>query len=102
MAHSRRTFLTGLISFAVAAPAIVKAVNLMPVKAILDFEELPFQYQFLYNEIALGYAITREAIDRNLYGKAFGDNAKITETNEINWASLLRGTEIQTPLDPTH
>ena len=31
---SRRGFITGLISFAVTAPAIVKASSLMPVKAI--------------------------------------------------------------------
>jgi hypothetical protein len=31
---SRRGLITGLISFAVTAPAIVKAANLMPIKAM--------------------------------------------------------------------
>ena len=33
MQHNRRGFLTGLIAFAAAAPAIVHAKNLMPVRA---------------------------------------------------------------------
>jgi len=36
IATSRRGFITGLVSLAVRAPAIVRAGSLMPVKAIVD------------------------------------------------------------------
>ena len=99
MTTSRRNFLTGLASFVAAAPAIVKAANIMPIKAILNFEELPFNYQALYNEVSLGYAITRKAIVENLCSDAFPLDAKITEinaTNEATWARLLQDTNIST------
>lgn len=39
---SRRSLITGLISFAVTAPAIVRASSLMPVKVIKnEFEFIP-------------------------------------------------------------
>lgn len=34
---TRRSFITGLISFAVTAPAIVRATSLMPVKQMIEF-----------------------------------------------------------------
>ena len=89
---ARRSFLAGLGSFLIAAPAIVHAGNLMPVKAILEFEKLPFQYEYLHAQIGLGYAITRKAIIQNLYGNLYSD------TNEMNWAALLRSTSIPMPL----
>lgn len=58
---SRRGFLTGLISF-VAAPAIVRSASLMPVKVMESPVDLLNKYY------ALGYEITRKAIDDNLYG----------------------------------
>ena len=97
MTTSRRSFLAGLGSFLVAAPAIVRAQNLMPVKAILEFEELPFAYQYLHSQIALGYAITRQAIVQNLYGD-FPFNTKVVETTAIDWSGLLRDTTIPSPL----
>lgn len=97
MAQSRRSFITGFASFLVAAPAIVKAANIMPVKAILEFEKLPFQYQAIHTQIALGYTITRKAIDNALYGATFPVDAKIAEYAEINWARLLRDTNIPLP-----
>ncbi len=33
---SRRSLLTGLLSFAVTAPAIVRSTSLMPIKALID------------------------------------------------------------------
>ena len=36
---SRRSFITGLVSF-VAAPAIVRAANIMPVKSLNEFDGL--------------------------------------------------------------
>jgi hypothetical protein len=36
MTPSRRSFVTGLISFAATAPAIVRASSLMPVKQMLE------------------------------------------------------------------
>ena len=100
MTTSRRNFLTGLASFVAAAPAVVKAANIMPIKAILNFEELPFNYQALYNEVSLGYAITRKAIDENLYSNAFPLDAKTIEiyaaNSEVNWNRLLQDTNIST------
>jgi hypothetical protein len=46
----RRKFLTGLMGL-VAAPAVVKAASLMPVKVI--------QPEFQFTEVSMGYAITR-------------------------------------------
>lgn len=42
---TRRGFITGLISFAVTAPAIVRATSLMPVKVMVEPIKWP-----LYNE----------------------------------------------------
>lgn len=49
---TRREFITGLISFAVTAPAIVRAASLMPVKAM---EEVLFTSSEwpIYNEASI-------------------------------------------------
>ena len=63
---SRRLFIKGLISL-VAAPAIVRAESLMPVKAIpmLLPGEVNFENYCVHQQIGLGYAITRKAIEDN-------------------------------------
>lgn len=61
MSVSRRSLITGLVSF-VAAPAIVRASSLMPVKRTLSFEEL------LAERINEAYAVVARDINRNLYG----------------------------------
>lgn len=38
---NRRSLITGLISFAVTAPAIVRAVSIMPIKVILPAPKFP-------------------------------------------------------------
>jgi hypothetical protein len=58
---SRRSFITGLAAL-VAAPAIVRAASLMPVKAMPTAEEL---YRLRMDE---AYRITRENLSRSLYG----------------------------------
>ena len=65
----RRTFLQGMFS-ALAAPAIVRAASLMPVKALVPQAELVLPAAFerelsaLQNELA---AITRRAFVPRLY-----------------------------------
>lgn len=58
---SRRGFLAGLVS-ALAAPAIVRAASLMPVKA-MSIEDL------LRMRMEDAYEITRQQIANNLYGE---------------------------------
>lgn len=64
----RRKFLTGLMGL-VAAPAVVKASSLMPVKAMTP-EVLVKQYE--YQQIELGYQVTREPVGDVLYRAQFG------------------------------
>jgi hypothetical protein len=64
---SRRGLITGLISF-VAAPAIVRAASLMPVKAL----EAEFEFSGFYSLYSTGFygemcAITREAFVPRLF-----------------------------------
>jgi hypothetical protein len=61
---SRRSFITGLVAL-VAAPAIVRAGSLMPVKVLepsLSVEEL------LRLRMEEAYRITRENLSNSLYG----------------------------------
>lgn len=55
MSLSRRSLITGLVSL-VAAPAIVRASSLMPVKAMPPA-----------NWLDQAYSLTKTQIDRNLY-----------------------------------
>lgn len=77
MIPSRRLFLGGLLS-ALAAPAIVHMANIMPVRSFIilpgptfdSFDNLipdGMQYQWM-SPIGLGYDVTKNAIDSNLYG----------------------------------
>ncbi len=61
MTDTRRQILRGMLGL-VCAPAIVRASSLMAIKVMRD------EYRFTHVSIALGYAITREAMDANLYG----------------------------------
>jgi len=67
--QSRRNFLIGAVASLIAAPAIVRAGSLMPVKVMPELPSVfeAFTYNAEWTEIRLGYAITREAINRNLY-----------------------------------
>ncbi len=61
---TRRSFITGLISF-VAAPAIVRAGSLMPVKVMeptLSIEDI------LRQRMDAAYAVMQDNLNRNLYG----------------------------------
>lgn len=68
MLVNRRGILLGLGSI-LAAPAVVHAQNLMPIKALEP--SLDDIQEFVHRQVSLGYAITREAIDRNLYSGLF-------------------------------
>lgn len=70
---SRRAFLGGLIS-ALAAPAIVHAANIMPVRNIIILPEATFESfdklmpeGMQYQWITRGYSMTRDAINESLY-----------------------------------
>jgi hypothetical protein len=65
---SRRGFITGLISFAVTAPAIVRATSLMPVK--LMEPELTIE-QLLRRRIADAERVMQERIKTILYGDRY-------------------------------
>jgi len=67
---SRRNFLGGLI----AAPAVVKIGSLMPIKGIIMDFQPPFDYHYFHQQVSLGYTITREAINRNLYERGTGNS----------------------------
>lgn len=87
----RRKFLTGLFGF-VAAPAVVKASSLMPVKVMPPQVVIE---QYAYQEIGLGYQITRHAISEHVYPAFFGSmNRALLEsfqqTKEIYAANVLR------------
>jgi hypothetical protein len=82
----RRKFLTGLFSL-VAAPAIVKSANLMPIK-VLEHGE------WQYTEVGIGYSITRKEISDSLYDSQMaGMNRALLEsfqrTKEIYVANML-------------
>lgn len=73
---SRRGLITGLVSF-MAAPAIVRASSLMPVKALIEppifiDEDLTWGGEFVYRAVALGNSVTRSALYENLYSTVVG------------------------------
>jgi hypothetical protein len=87
---SRRRFFGFL-----AAPAIVHAANLMPIKALADDGLLirgteRFAYSYADVRIGFGYAITRKEIDNAIYQRQFGLFASFNRTKEIFGASILR------------
>jgi hypothetical protein len=75
----RRKFLFGLGS-AVAAPAVVRIANVMPVKSLIDFSAdnllalASEHYVYGYTEIAMGYSITREVINDDLTAAMYDTN----------------------------
>jgi len=75
----RRKFLFGLGS-AVAAPAVVRITNVMPVKSLIDFNIdnllvlASEHYVYGYTQIAMGYSITREVINDDLFATMFDKN----------------------------
>ena len=90
----RRKFLTGLFGL-VAAPAIVKASNLMPIK-VLEYG------QWQYTEVGLGFSITREEIGDGLWDsqmdrmnrallKSFQRTKDIYAANILNGGKALEG-----------
>ncbi len=86
--QSRRSFIRGAVATLFAAPAIVRAGSLMPVKAIPELNEAAiedFIYRQHWTHIALGYSITRKAIDKNLYGGSF--EYSLVPPREVVWIS---------------
>jgi len=89
----RRKFLTGLLGL-IAAPAIVKASNLMPIK-VLEYG------QWQYTEVGLGFSITREEIGDSLWDSQMaGMNRALLEsfqqTKDIYAANILnRGKALE-------
>ena len=94
----RRKFLTGLFGL-VAAPAIVKAANIMPVKVmpsnLVEIKILGYG-QWQYTEVGLGFSITREEIGDRLWDSQMaGMNRALLEsfqqTKDIYAANILNG-----------
>ena len=66
---SRRGFLTGLGAFFCAAPAIVRASSIMPVRAVLPYEYDPdVMLKLLHRQMDEAYKVLRENMERSLYG----------------------------------
>lgn len=61
----RRAFLSGMASL-FAAPAVVKAANIMPVKVMPP--ELVGE-KYAYHEVAVGYRITRKEVGERLWNE---------------------------------
>jgi len=81
----RRKFLTGLLGL-IAAPAIVKASNLMPIK-VLEYGE------WQYTEVGLGFSITREEIGDGLWGSQMaGANRGLFESFQRTKEIYMRNT----------
>ena len=64
LASSRRGFITGLGAFFCAAPAIVRASNIMPVRAVSSDELL----DLLHRRMNEAYEVLRQNLTRSLYG----------------------------------
>lgn len=66
-----RRSLFGVLAAAVAAPVVARYSSLMPV-SVLPAEILsltPEEFAgYYWKEIAIGFAITRQAVEDNLYG----------------------------------
>jgi hypothetical protein len=101
----RRQFLKGLIGL-VAAPAVVKAANIMPVKYItqhlheLDGIGLTTIAHPVYEwkEVRLGYIITRREITDEIYAERMDLSTRalheaIRQTREIYAANILNGAK---------
>jgi hypothetical protein len=58
---SRRGFITGLVSLAVTAPAIVRAASIMPVKLMRPSPQLIYS-----NRVIRSYIDVRYVVDRNV------------------------------------
>ena len=99
----RRKFLSGLFGL-VAAPAIVKAVNIMPVKVMpqhlheLDGIGLTSMAHPVYEwkEIKLGYIITHREITDEIYAEHMDLSTRalheaMRQTREIHAANILNG-----------
>ena len=89
----RRAFLSGMASL-FAAPAVVKASNIMPVKVMPP--ELVVE-KYAYHEVAVGYRITRKEVGDELWNRQ-NDwmHRALTEsfqqTKEIYAANMLDGS----------
>jgi hypothetical protein len=66
MITSRRSLITGLGALFIAAPAIVRASSLMPVKAFVDTDDQ--MLALLKARMDEAYAVMRENLARSLYG----------------------------------
>jgi hypothetical protein len=90
----RRKFLTGLFGL-VAAPAIVKAANIMPVKVPVKIPVKILEYgQWQYTEVGVGFSITREEIGDGLWeSQMAGMNRALLEsfqrTKDIYAANMM-------------
>jgi hypothetical protein len=101
----RRKFLTGLFGL-IAAPAVVKAANIMPVKVITpqwfanDGTGLVSMAHPVYEwkEIKLGYIITHREITDEIYAERMDLSTRalheaMRQTREIYAANILNGAK---------
>ncbi len=94
MIIQRRAFLRGAIASFIAAPAVIRVAELMPIKVIDDPIGIArFIYDQEHIELAMGYAITRKNIDDAMYKAQFGYSdilaRSMSETKAIYAANIL-------------
>jgi hypothetical protein len=85
---TRRNFLRGLL----AAPAVVAASSLMPIRGIVMDVAGDLPYDYIQRRIALAYQITKQEIDKNLYNNAFAQSFlqnKIVAAADVMAADIL-------------
>lgn len=85
---NRRGFLTGLVSFAATAPAIVRAANIMPVRPYKSIDEI------------IKEALWRVGQDGSIYGRSPMLDA-MGDLDALNWRFSVRATTIDTSLITT-
>ena len=73
MLQSRRNFLRGLGAAALAAPAIVHAGNLMPIKPVRLLSPQEELYALLMKRTAEAYALIRKNLGESLYSDSPGN-----------------------------
>ena len=76
----RRSFLLGAAASLIAAPAIVRAASLMPVKQMRTVEDI---YALLAERINEAHRLMAESLSRTLYGETYAVALSAPYGNEL-------------------
>lgn len=89
MSLSRRGFITGLAA-TFAAPAIVRASSLMPVKAMPAEDNLAVMQKLLEARLSDAYRVTKKHMDQMLYGDTFSRTFTLGDESKIEHVPAFR------------